>query len=131
MGEITVQDFSGGSSVSAAGRLTTSAGAFSRAAIITVFELNGGVEAMAEWAEANKTEFYTKLFPKLVGRETPDVSKPDDVEDLLDTIDLEATDITDEAPEQDEEESAAPVGGSDLRTRLAKRAAACVESEAA
>lgn len=43
-------------------------GRYSGAVIAAVFERIGGVERMAAWADANPTDFYTKLFPKTVQR---------------------------------------------------------------
>jgi hypothetical protein len=33
-----------------------------------VFEMIGGVERMADWADTNPGEFYTRIFPKLIER---------------------------------------------------------------
>ena len=79
--------------VNSAGELTVNAGRYSRAAVIMAFEMNGGIQGFAEWAEENPSEFYTKLFGKLIGRET-EVTKADDVEDLLSVLDGECEEIT-------------------------------------
>jgi hypothetical protein len=115
------------------GELIVSAGKYSRAAIIAVFEMNGGVEAFAEWAELNKTEFYTKLFPKLIGRETEEKA-PDNVEDLLLEIDddVEDADVEyDDAPDTEDEHPQSPVKTAGMAERLAGACALYAEGEPA
>ena len=55
---------------------------------------------MTAWAEENQTDFYTKLFPKIIDRDTPQQGQSS-VEDLLDQLDREIIDVT---PEADEDE---------------------------
>jgi len=43
-------------------------GRFAGAVVLSVFEQNGGVEAMSAWALSNQSDFYTKLFGKLVAK---------------------------------------------------------------
>lgn len=62
------------------------AGKYARNAVLTVFETIGGVERMAEWAEDNPGEFYTKLFAKTITRDN-EHTVSDGVEDLLDRLD--------------------------------------------
>lgn len=81
-------------SVNGVGELSVNAGRYSRAAIVMAFELNGGIEKFAEWAQENPSEFYTKLFGKLIGREA-EPSKTEEVEDLLNILDGEYEDVTD------------------------------------
>ena len=38
-------------------------------AAMDVFEQLGGVEAMVAWAKENQTEFYTRVFSKILPRE--------------------------------------------------------------
>lgn len=94
------------------------AGRYSRGAVAMAFEMIGGVESFAEWAEENKGDFYTKMFTKLIGRET-EVKQSDDVESLLDALDGEATDITDaeivEVEEIIDEDDLEPVDTKRLR----------------
>lgn len=45
-------------------------GRFAGAFVMTVFEQIGGVPRMASWADQNPTDFYTKLFPKMIQRST-------------------------------------------------------------
>lgn len=35
-------------------------------AVVEAFDALGGVEAMTSWARQNKTQFYTKIVPKLI-----------------------------------------------------------------
>lgn len=62
-----------------------SAGKKSSKLVLDVFDMIGGVEAMAEWAEENKGEFYTKLFSKTITRES-EVNHTIGVEDMLDEL---------------------------------------------
>ena len=87
------------------GDISINFGKFSRGAVVAAFELMGGVEEFAQWAEDNPHDFYTKLFPRLIGREEAKVQRPDNVEDLLTILDGEAEDITDKAPESSEADS--------------------------
>lgn len=75
------------------GAIMISAGKYARHAVMTAFEMIGGVKRMAEWADENPGEFYTKMFAKTITREVEE-RKSDSVEDLLDAIDAEATDVT-------------------------------------
>ena len=43
-------------------------GRYAGAVVMSVFEQVGGTERMAAWADANPTDFYTKLFPKMISR---------------------------------------------------------------
>lgn len=118
-----LQRFSPITSVGRSGELVVNAGSYSRASIIAAFEMTGGLERFADWAADNPTDFYTKLFGKLLGREVASESnKKDDVEDLLDVLDLEAEDITDET-------EPTPNSVSKFRSRLAEKAALYVEGE--
>ena len=41
-------------------------GKYAGVAVLTVFEQIGGVQRMAEWADENPGEFYTKTFSRIV-----------------------------------------------------------------
>jgi hypothetical protein len=43
-------------------------GRFSGAVVMSVFEQIGGAPRMAVWADQNPTDFFTKLFPKMIAR---------------------------------------------------------------
>jgi len=94
--------------LNSAGELIPNAGKYSRGAVVAAFEMIGGVQKFAEWAEDNKTEFYTKLLGKTIGRETE--TKPSDsVEEYLKILDGEAEDITDEVNKVRSLEKAEPI----------------------
>lgn len=126
MREILVQDFEKAVAVSSGNALAVNAGKFSRAAIMAVFQLNGGIEAFAIWAEAHPSDYYTKLFPKLISREAPETNKADDVEDLLTILDGEAKDVTEEPEGVDIK---APVRNSNIGERLAQKASGYADAE--
>lgn len=52
----------GGRNKSTPNKMTASA----RAAIELAFEGMGGVQALTTWAEGNPTEFYTRVWPKIL-----------------------------------------------------------------
>ena len=126
---LILKDFSNSAVVNGAGGLNVSAGRFSRGAIVAAFQLNGGLEAFATWAKENPTDFYTRMFGRVIGKEALEPPKgPDDVEDLLATIeDAEYEDITDSVEVQ------SPVRdvfvGSDMKEMLAEVAAAYSKAE--
>ena len=43
-------------------------GRYAGAVVMSVFEQMGGLTRMTAWAEGNPTDFYTKLFPKMIQR---------------------------------------------------------------
>lgn len=94
MNALTLKKFNNTVSVDGTGEMAVNAGRYSRAAVIMAFELNGGIEKFAEWADENPSEFYTKMFSKLIGREA-ESTKTEEVEDLLDILDGDCEDITD------------------------------------
>lgn len=80
-------------SVAPSGELKVNAGQYSRAMIVMAFEMMGGVEEFTIWALDNKSEFYTKMFNKIIGRE-PVGDGGDEVENYLAILDMEAEDVT-------------------------------------
>lgn len=68
-------------------------GRYHRDAISTAFEMIGGIQRLADWADKNETEFFTKLYPKLVPKEV-EVGTSEGVEDLLRKLDTELIDVT-------------------------------------
>ena len=88
MSDAALKSFHRTTSLDVHGFLTVNAGKYSRAAVIAVFEMVGGVEAFAGWAEANKSEFYTKMFGKVIGREV-EHKAVDSIEDLLLSLDTQ------------------------------------------
>lgn len=83
--------FSRVTAVDEKGELMVNAGRYARRSVLTVYEMIGGDEAMAEWAEENPGEFYTKMFTKVVGKEV-EHNASESVEALLERLDeAEAT----------------------------------------
>lgn len=118
-----LQKFVRSTSVNSAGELTVNAGRYSRAAMIMTFEMLGGVERLVEEADNDYWEFM-KYFGKTIGREV-EVTQADDVEDLLDVLDGEATEITDVEiiPDDEREILNDPTPPSRHDIRMAKAAA--------
>lgn len=59
---------------------------------VAVFHMIGGVDAFAAWANENKGEFYTKLYPKLIDR-TVEVVDLRSIEDVINDLDEESSDL--------------------------------------
>lgn len=58
------------------------AGRYARECVLIAFEMIGGVERLADWADKNPSEFYTKIFTKTITKEV-EVSASEGIEDLL------------------------------------------------
>ena len=59
-------------------------GRYAGAVVMACFEQIGGLQRMANWADTNPTDFYTKLFPKLVQRSAQvDVSGVITIDDAI------------------------------------------------
>jgi hypothetical protein len=61
-------------------------GKYARGAVLYAFESMGGPRALAEWAEDNPDEFYTKLFPKIITKEV-EVQTDRSVDNLVHLLD--------------------------------------------
>jgi hypothetical protein len=72
------------------GEIYQAVGKYARSAVLFAFEQNGGAEGLANWAVENKDEFYTKLFPKIIARES-EVTHHRSVDQLMDVIDGDYT----------------------------------------
>ena len=127
--ELILKDFSNSALVNGAGGINVSAGRFSRGAIVAAFQLNGGLEAFADWAKDNPTDFYTRMFGRVIGKEAMEAPKgPDDVEDLLDAIeDVEYEDVTDKVEARVSEDTDILAPG--MKALLAELATAYSEGE--
>lgn len=68
-------------------------GKYHRQAISTVFEMLGGVDGLHAWAQENRSDYYLKLYPKIIPREV-EVQASEGVEDLLRQLDAKMIDIT-------------------------------------
>lgn len=62
--------------------------------VLTAFDMIGGVDRLAAWAERNQTDFYTKVFPKIIAK-PHEISVSEGVESLLERLD--AADRSDRA----------------------------------
>lgn len=89
MPERELMKLSKATTVNSAGELMVNAGKYSRGAVVCAFEMMGGIEAFAQWATENETDFYTKMFTKVIGREVEHKSA-DGLEDMLTILDAEA-----------------------------------------
>jgi hypothetical protein len=59
-------------------------GRFAGALVMSCFEQMGGLPRMATWADENPTDFYTKLFPKMISRsQQVDVSGTLTIDDAI------------------------------------------------
>lgn len=61
-------------------------GKYAGSVVMTVFEEMGGTERMVAWAEKNPSEFYTKIFPKVIAKPV-EHTVSDGVESLLERLD--------------------------------------------
>ena len=112
------------------GNLAVNPGKYARGAIALAFEMVGGVEAFAEWAEDNPDEFYTKMFTKIVGREM-EIGVSEGVESLLDALDNGALDgdIIEGTAQEIDFAEVEEVSGDHVKAKLLLRAAAYAEGE--
>lgn len=59
-------------------------GRYAGAVVMSVFEQLGGTDRMVAWAETAPTDFYTKIFPKLIQRsQSVDVSGSVTLDDAI------------------------------------------------
>lgn len=59
-------------------------GRYAGALVMSCFEQIGGLGRMAAWADTNPTDFYTKLFPKMISRSAQvDVSGTLTIDDAI------------------------------------------------
>ena len=69
-------------------------GRFAGAVVMSVFEQIGGAARMASWADSNPTDFYTKLFPKMISRsQQVDVSGTLTIDDAINRLERNADPI--------------------------------------
>ena len=68
------------------GEIYQAVGKYARSAVLFAFEQMDGPQGLAKWAQDNKDEFYTKLFPKIIARES-EVTHHRSVDQLMDVID--------------------------------------------
>jgi hypothetical protein len=66
-------------------------GRFAGALVMSCFEQMGGLPRMAMWADGNPTDFYTKLFPKMISRsQQVDVSGTLTIDDAITRLERQA-----------------------------------------
>lgn len=68
------------------GMLMKNASKYSRNAVLTAFEMIGGVEEFAEWALVNRSDFYTKMFARTIQKDV-EVQASEGIESLLERLD--------------------------------------------
>jgi hypothetical protein len=62
-------------------------GRYAGALVMSCFEQIGGLQRMAAWADTNPTDFFTKLFPKMISRSTQvDVSGTLTIDDAINRL---------------------------------------------
>lgn len=69
-----------------AGEIFQNVGKYARGAVLYAFERIGGPDGLASWANDNPDDFYTKLFPKIIARES-EVTHSHTVDSLMDVLD--------------------------------------------
>jgi hypothetical protein len=68
-------------------------GRYAGAVVVACFEQIGGLRRMAQWADDNPTDFYTKLMPKLIQRSTQvDVSGTVTIDDAISRLEAQPMD---------------------------------------
>src|SRR5262245_36199272 len=68
------------------GSIIPHVGRYAREAVITAFEMNGGVEWLRDWAAKNPDDYFKSLFTKVITREV-EVGASEGVEELLRRLD--------------------------------------------
>lgn len=68
------------------GAVIAHAGRYARECVLVAFEMIGGVERLAAWAEKNPTEFYTRIFTKTITKEV-ELGTSRGIEELLSQLD--------------------------------------------
>lgn len=59
-------------------------GRYAGALVMSAFEMVGGLPRLASWADDNPTDFFTKLFPKMISRsQQVDVSGTLTIDDAI------------------------------------------------
>lgn len=59
-------------------------GRYAGAVVMSVFEQIGGAARMASWADQNPTDYFTKIFPKMISRsQQVDVSGTLTIDDAI------------------------------------------------
>lgn len=70
-------------------------GRYAGAVVLACYEQIGGLERMADWADQNPTDFFTKLMPKLIQRSTQvDISGVVTIDDAISRLESHAIDAS-------------------------------------
>jgi hypothetical protein len=85
------------------GAVIQHAGRYARESVLLAFEMIGGVERLADWAAKNPTEFYTRLYTKVITREV-EVHASEGVEELLLRLDARPHPTSGASPQEAEYE---------------------------
>lgn len=68
-------------------------GRFAGALVMSCFEQMGGLPRMTTWADENPTDFYTKLFPKMISRsQQVDISGTLTIDDAITRLERQPVD---------------------------------------
>ena len=88
--------------------LYSNVGRYAGAAVLTVFEQIGGVQAMSEWAQKNPSEFYKGPFAKIISSPKEiSVTGRVTIEEAVKALDLEegvGYTVVEDEPDIDEEQ---------------------------
>lgn len=68
------------------GQLYQHVGRYAGRMVLTAFDMIGGVDRLADWADKNPTDFFTKVFPKVIAK-PHEVGVSEGVENLLEKLD--------------------------------------------
>ena len=79
------------------GQIYEQVGKYARQAVLFAFEQLDGPQGLAKWAKDNQNDFYTKLFPKIIAKES-EVKHTRDIDALMDVIDGEY-EVHDDVPD--------------------------------
>lgn len=68
------------------GQLYQHVGRYAGRMVLTAFDMIGGVDRLADWADKNYGEFATKLLPKIIAKPV-EMTVSEGVESLLERLD--------------------------------------------
>lgn len=75
--------------IGADGSVMAHAGRYAKHAVLTAFDMLGGIEGLVGWvkkAPSNEADFYTKIFPKTIQKDI-EVNDQRSIEDHLKSLD--------------------------------------------
>jgi hypothetical protein len=69
-------------------------GRYAGAVVMSVFEQIGGIHRMASWADSNPTDYFTKIYTKMISRsQQVDVSGTLTIDDAINRLERSADPI--------------------------------------